>query len=135
MNRVLWTVQGLLSLVFLFGGAAKLSMPLDELEAVAGMPGAFLVFISVCEILGALGLIVPAITRIRPGLTPLAAAGLTIIMIGATVLTAAGVGGGDVVMALFPLAIGLLVAFVAYGRTRLVPLRGRVERAALQAAG
>jgi hypothetical protein len=66
--------------------------------------------------LGGLGLILPGLLRVQRGLTPLAAAGLTIIMVGATVLTAAGVGGGDPVVALIPGTIGLLTAFVAYGR-------------------
>jgi DoxX-like family len=68
------------------------------------------------------GLILPGRLRIRPGLTPLAAAGLVIIMLGATAL---GVVAGDVAMALIPLVVGLLAAFVAYGRWRLAPLRGR----------
>ncbi|MFN2517005.1 MAG: DoxX family protein, partial [Pyrinomonadaceae bacterium] len=59
-----------------------------------------------------LGLILPGLLRIRPGLTPLAAAGLVIIMIGATVLTIAGDGVGP---ALIPLVVGILAAFVAYG--------------------
>ena len=77
-------------------------------------------FIGVVEVLGAIGLILPPLLKIRPGLTPLAAAGLVIIMIGATVLTLAS---GDVVPALIPLAVGILAAFVAYGRWRLRPLR------------
>src|SRR2546425_7917203 len=85
------------------------------------LPGWFLRFIGVAEVLGAIGLIVPGLLRIRPGLTPLAAAGLVIIMIGATVLTLAG---GDVAPALIPLVVGLLSAFVAYGRWRLAPHRG-----------
>jgi hypothetical protein len=116
MNRALWIVQVLLALVFLMGGGSKLAMPLDEMVEMSGLPGPFIIFLGVCELAGALGLILPGLTRIKVGLTPLAAAGLTIIMIGATVLTALGVGGGDVVMALFPLAIGILTAFVAYGR-------------------
>jgi hypothetical protein len=134
MNRALWIVQGLLSALFLFGGVAKLMMPLDEMVEMTGLPGAFLVFISVAEILGSIGLIVPSVTRIRPGLTPLAAAGLVVIMIGATVLTAMGVGGSDPVSALFPLVVGLLAAFVAYGRWRLVPQRRTARAAVLQAA-
>jgi len=63
--------------------------------------------------LGAIGLILPGLLRIRPGLTPLAAAGPLIIMIGATVLTLAS---GGVAPALIPLGVGLLAAFVAYGR-------------------
>ena len=78
-------------------------------------------FIGVAEVLGAIGLILPGLLRIRPGLTPLAAAGLVIIMIGATVLTLAG---GDVALALIPLVVGLLSGSVAYGRWRLAPHRG-----------
>ena len=73
--------------------------------------------------LGAFGLILPWALRILPGLTPLAAAGLVIIMIGATTLTAMGVGGGDPVGALFPAITGLAAAFVAYGRSRSAPRR------------
>src|SRR6266536_39236 len=80
MNRALWIVQGLLAPLFLFAGGAKLAMPLDELAAQTGLPGPFIVFISVAELLGAIGLILPGLLRIRPGLTPLAAAGLVIIM-------------------------------------------------------
>ena len=121
MNIALWIVQGLMAALFIFAGGFRFTMPIAELEALTGLPGAFILFISVCEILGGLGLILPGITRIKTGLTPLAAAGLTIIMVGATVLTAAGVGGGDAVMATFPLVVGLLTAFVAYGRSRVRP--------------
>jgi hypothetical protein len=85
------------------------------------LPGPFMRFIGVAEVLGAIGLILPGLLRIRPGLTPLAAAGLVIIMIGATVVTLAG---GDVVAALISVVVGLLSAFVAYGRWRLAPHRG-----------
>ena len=86
------------------------------------LPGLLLRFIGVCEVLGGLGLILPGLLRIRPGLTPLAAAGLVIIMIGATGLTFAGDG---LAPALFPFVVGILAAFVAYGRWRLAPHRGR----------
>lgn len=132
MNRALWIIQGLLGPLFLFAGGAKLAMPLDELVALSGLPGALLLIVSAAEVLGGLGLILPGSLRIRPGLTPLAAAGLVLIMSGATVLTAAGVGGGDAAGALFPLVVGLLAAFVAYGRWRLVPHRGSTRPAALQ---
>src|ERR671937_74365 len=92
MNRALWTVQGMLAALFLFAGGAKLAMPLDELAAQTGLPGLFIQFIAVAEVLGALGLILPGLLRVRPGLTPLAAAGLVIIMIGATVLTISSSG-------------------------------------------
>jgi len=135
MNRVLWIVQGLLALVFLFAGGVKLAMPLEELVAQSGLPGGLIRFIAVAEVLGAFGLILPGSLRIRPGLTPVAAAGLVIIMIGATVLTAAGLGGGTLEAALFPFTVGLLAAFVGYGRSRLVPHRGAARSATLRPAG
>src|SRR5436309_15887766 len=100
MNRALWIVQGLLSPLFLFAGGAKLAMPLDEMVAQTGLPGPFIIFIAVAEILGGLGLILPMLLKIRPGLTPLAAGGLVIIMSGATVMTAATM---DAASATFPL--------------------------------
>jgi hypothetical protein len=123
MNRALWIVQGLLAALFMFGGVAKLTMPLHEIAAATGLPAAFILFISVAEVLGAIGLILPWALRILPGLTPLAAACLVVIMIGATVLTAMGVGGGDPAGAVMPFVVGLLAAFVAYGRSRPAPGR------------
>ena len=121
MTYALWIVQALLACLFLFAGGMKLVLPLEKLAGPVQMPGLFLRFIGVCEVLGGLGLILPGLLRIRPGLTPLAAAGLVIIMIGATAIT---LSSADVKMALIPLVVGLLAAFVAYGRWRLVPLRG-----------
>jgi hypothetical protein len=116
MTYILWIVQGLLALIFLFTGGMKLVLPLDKLTGPLPLPGLFVRFIGVVEVLGALGLILPGLLHIRPGLTPLAAAGLVIIMLGAIVFTLAG---GDVALALIPLVVGLLAAFVAYGRWRL----------------
>ena len=123
MTCVLWIVQGLLALLFLFAGGMKLVLPIEEMtkQMPLPLPGLFLQFIGVTEVLGAVGLILPGLLRIRPGLTPLAAAGLVIIMIGATVVTLAG---GSVAPALIPLVVGLLAAFVAYGRWRPAPQRG-----------
>jgi uncharacterized membrane protein YphA (DoxX/SURF4 family) len=121
MNVVLWIIQVLLALLFLFAGGTKLILPIEEMTKQLPMPGLFLRFIGVCEVLGALGLILPGLLRIRPGLTPLAAAGLVIIMIGATVLT---LPSDNVGSALMSLAAGILAAFVAFGRWRLAPSRG-----------
>jgi hypothetical protein len=137
MNIALWIIQSLLAALFIVGGSFRFTIPIAELEALSGLPGAFILFISVCEILGGFGLILPGITRIKTFLTPLAATGLTIIMIGAVVLTAAGVGGADPVLATFPGVIGLLTAFVAYGRSRIRPhgqRRATQQRATVQAA-
>ncbi len=121
MTYALWIVQGLLALIFLFSGGMKLVLPLEALTAQMPLPGLFVRFIGVAEVLGAIGLILPGLLRIRPGLTPLAAAGLVLIMIGATGLTLAG---GAVALALIPLVVGLLAVFVVYGRWRLAPLHG-----------
>ena len=125
MNRALWIVQILLAALFLWAGGLKLVMPIEAMTEQIAYPGLFLRFIGVVEVLGALGLILPGLTHIRPGLTPLAAAGLVIVMIGATVVTAMAMGA---VMALIPLVTGLLAGFVAIGRWRVVPLRGRTGR-------
>ena len=118
MIYVLWTLQVLLALLFLFAGGFKLIIPAADLEAQAKMPGLFLKFIAVCEVLGGLGLVLPGLTRIKPGLTPLAAAGLVIIMIGATVT---GLRSGDVKTAVMPFIVGVLLAFVGYARWRVAP--------------
>ncbi|HET6261854.1 MAG TPA: DoxX family protein [Chloroflexia bacterium] len=115
MNHVLWIVQVLLSLIFLFAGGIKLVLPLETMteQMSLPLPGLYLRFLGVAEVLSAIGLILPGLLGIRPGLTPLAAAGLVIIMIGATVITLAG---GALAPALVPLVVGLLSALVAYGR-------------------
>jgi uncharacterized membrane protein YphA (DoxX/SURF4 family) len=118
---LLWIIQGLLALVFLFAGAMKFIIPIEEMTKQVPLPGLFLRFIGVAEVLGAIGLILPGLLRIRPGLTPLAAAGLAIITVGATVVTLM-IGGGAT--ALFPLVVALLSAFVAYSRWR-IPSRPR----------
>jgi uncharacterized membrane protein len=115
----LWTVQGLLALLFLFAGAMKFIMPIEVMTKQIPFPAWFLYFIGVSEVLGAIGLVLPGVLRIRTGLTPLAASGLVIIMIGATVLTVALNG---VVQAVMPLVVGLSSLFVAYGRWRLAPV-------------
>jgi len=125
MKYALWIVQILLALVFLFTGGMKLMMPMEALTEQIPLPGMFLKFISVAEILGAFALILPGLLHIRTELTPLAAAGLTIIMIGATVVSIMTVG---VLIALVPLVLGILAAFVAYGRWDLVSHGASTDR-------
>ena len=120
MNIALWIIQTLLALLFLFAGGMKLILPIEEMTQQIAMPGLFLRFIGVCEVLGGLGLVLPSLVGVRPGLTPLAAAGLVIIMIGATATT---IIIGQVVTSILPLVVGILCLFVAYGRWRLVPAR------------
>ena len=125
MNILLWIIQILLALLFLFAGIMKLVIPADQLMAQAPpgstqFPALFLKFIGLVETLGGFGLILPGIFRKRRELTPLAALGLVIVMIGAVVITARDHGIGPAVT---PFIVGLLCAFVAYGRWKLLPLR------------
>jgi len=126
MNIALWIVQILLALLFLFAGGMKLVVPSEVLQSMGSpnqiiLPGLLIKFIGLCEVLGALGLILPGLFRKKPSLTPLAAGGLTIIMIGAVAVTIASDG---VAAGLVPLIVLVLSVFVAYGRSRLVPHGG-----------
>jgi uncharacterized membrane protein YphA (DoxX/SURF4 family) len=125
MNRLLWILQVLLALVFLFAGGSKLVMSAAELTSQSPMPAIFLRFIGVMEILGGLGLVLPGMLHVRPELTPLAAAGLAVIMSGAVVVTIQTMGLG---LAVLPFVIGVLAAFVAYGRWRRAPLGSPADR-------
>lgn len=118
MDIALWIIQVLLALLFLFSGGMKLIIPPDVMASMGPpnqvhLPGLLMRFIGVCEVLGGLGLILPGLLRIRRGLTPLAAVGLLIIMIGAVVL---GIFGPGVVFAIAPGVTALLLMLVAYGR-------------------
>jgi uncharacterized membrane protein YphA (DoxX/SURF4 family) len=127
MNIVLWILQVLLALLFLLAGGTKLVLPIDVLTRMGSpnqvqLPGLLIRVIGVFEVLGGLGLILPGLFRIKTGLTPLAAAGLVIIMVGAVVVSIMGDG---VAAAMVPLVTGLIATFIAYGRWRLAPLRER----------
>jgi uncharacterized membrane protein YphA (DoxX/SURF4 family) len=112
----LWVAQGLLAALFLFAGGVKLVLPAEALTAgPVALPLLFLRFIGVCEVLGAIGLVVPWATRIAPLLTPLAAAGLAVIMTGATTITALTARPGD---AAVPLAVGVVTLWIAAARGR-----------------
>src|SRR5579872_4373680 len=127
LSIALWVFQIVLALLFLFTGAFKLFGPAAALMKQPLLPLAFLRFIGAVEILGALGLILPGLTRIQPGLTPLAASGLVIIMIGAVVVTVRTMGVGP---AIFPLVVGIIAAWIAWARWRVAPLPSRARQAA-----
>jgi len=116
LNVTLWIVQALLAAVFLFAGGTKLVLPFEALQGPIAFPEAFIRFIGAAEVTGAIGLILPWALKIRPGLTPLAASCLAIIMVGATVVT---ILGGPVGAAPIPAVIGLLLVWVAYGRRKM----------------
>jgi hypothetical protein len=110
----LWVGQGLLAGLFLFAGGFKLAAPAEMMtQGPVVLPVAFLRFIGACEVLGAIGLILPGVFRIHRELTPLAAAGLVIIMTGATTLTALS---GQISGAAMPLVVGIIAITIARGR-------------------
>lgn len=121
----LWVAQALLALAFGMAGAMKTFTPIDDLAQkmawVSSVPN-LARFIGISEVLGALGLILPAATRIRPVLTPIAALGLVVIMV-----LAAGFhvmrGEGQAVPINF--VLGGLAALVAWGRLRRAPIEPR----------
>lgn len=122
-NVWLWIVQVLLAGVFLFTGGSKMAMSSEVLAAQSHLPGLFMKFIGVCEILGAFGLVLPGLFHMWPRLTPIAAACLIVILIGAIVSTA-------ILMPValpVPVIVALLTAYVAYGRWRLAPLDGSAQ--------
>jgi uncharacterized membrane protein YphA (DoxX/SURF4 family) len=124
VKYVLWILQVLLAVLFIFTGVVKLILPGEQMisQMPFPVPVPLLRFVAVCELAGSAGLILPGLFGIRPGLTPLAAAGLVIIMIGATVIT---ILGGMVLVALLPFVVGVLCAYVAYARWTVAPLDSR----------
>lgn len=118
MNIVLWVIAGVLALAFLAAGAMKLTQPRQKLVA-SGMGWAedfsdgTVKLIGGLEVLGALGLILPALTKLAPVLVPLAAVGLVLVMIGAAVTHARR---GEVPMIAINVVLGILAAVVAWGR-------------------
>ncbi len=125
LHVVLWVVQGLLALAFGAAGFMKSTAPVEALAEnlpwVSSLPG-LVRFIGISELLGALGLILPAATRIRPGLTALAAVGLVAIMVLAAIfhVSRAEISGVGITFIL-----GALAAFVAWGRWRKAPIAPR----------
>lgn len=117
----LWVLQVLLGLfIGLASGVPKLLLPLDTLPMPIPLPDALVKFIGFCEVLGAVGLILPGLVRIQTWLTPLAAACIALLTVCAAVYQ---VMARQPESAVFALVIGALAAFVAWGRWRTVPLR------------
>lgn len=122
----LWVAQGLLAAAFLMAGGMKVSAPIEQLQAqmpwVTGAMGHLVRFIGVLELLGAIGLIVPAATRIMPKLTPLAATGLLTVM---TLATATHISRGEYPMIVANIVLGGMAAFIAWGRFQKAPINGK----------
>ena len=126
LDRTLWLVQALLVAVFLLVGYTHALAPIEvavmRAPWVASLPVALVRFIGVAELAGALGLILPAASRIQPRLTPIAAAGLAMMMVLAIPFhLVRGETGATVVN----LALGSLAAFIAWGRAGRAPIAAR----------
>ena len=117
VNRTLWTIQGVLAALFLFAGTMKLVMPIEAMAGPVALPGPFLRFLGVAEVLGGVGLVLPWLLNIRPILTPIAAGALVVVMAGAVVIT---VVGGSTSGAVVPFVVGIALTAVAYGRAVVV---------------
>jgi putative oxidoreductase len=122
VNVFLWVLQILAAAAFLLAGSVHAFRPLDQLEKRMGwvrdFPPAFVRFVGVAEILGAIGLILPMVTGVLPWLTVAAAIGLAIVMVSAAVFHASRREYSQIATNVILL---VLVAFVAYGRWVLVP--------------
>ena len=123
MNILLWVLQVLLALVFFAHGLMLLSPPAAiAAQLNASLPRWFQVFLGVAEILAAVGVTLPGISRIQPWLVPAAAAGIMIVMISATIFH---LMRGEVSSAVTTLVLLALATFVAYMRSRVLPIRER----------
>jgi len=131
MNAVLWVLQVLLALAFFAHGVLFLFPPAEMAQQMAAViPHWFQLFLGIAEVLAAIGLTVPGVTRIRPWLISWAAAGLMIVMVGATVLHTSR---GEISSAITTAVLFVLLTGVAYLRWKVLPIsssRGQSSRSA-----
>ena len=123
MNVLLWILQVLLAIAFFAHGAMFLFPPASIAEQMnASLPRWFQLFLGIAEIAAAIGLTVPGVTRIKPRLVPLAAAGIIIVMIGATIFH---LSRSEWSSSLITFVLLLMATFVAYMRWRIRPIPQR----------
>jgi uncharacterized membrane protein YphA (DoxX/SURF4 family) len=122
MNFILWALQVLLAVVFFVHGWLFLFPPAALLELMKPIPPAFRIFLGVAEVLAAIGLTLPGFTRVLPWLVPCAAAGLMIVMTGATILHATR---GEVSSAITTAILFVVATLVAYMRWKVMPILPR----------
>ena len=122
MNIILWVLQVLLALAFLAHGLLLLFPPAEMVAQMSFMPTPFRIFLGVAEVLAAVGLTLPGITRILPWLVPCAAAGLMVVMISATIFH---IARGEVSSAIVTAVLFLAATCVAYMRWKPMPIRPR----------
>ncbi len=128
MHRTLWIAQILLALTFLGQGILKFAAPdglPDAMSWVYDMSPGLSALVGVAELAAAVGLILPAVTRIRPELVAWAATGLVVTMIGAALWHA---GRGEYALIPGNVILGALAAFVAYGRWKVAPIPSKAPQ-------
>jgi hypothetical protein len=123
MNVVLWILQVLLAVAFFAHGWLLLAPPPDiAAQMLLSLPRWFWVFLGWAEILAAIGITLPGLTRIQPWLVPWAAAGIMIVMVSATIWH---VARNEISSAVITLLLLAMATFVGYARHRLLPIRPR----------
>jgi uncharacterized membrane protein YphA (DoxX/SURF4 family) len=123
MNIVLWVLQVMLALAFFAHGWLLLAPPAELVDQInASLPRWFQLFLGVAEVLAAIGLTLPGLTRILPWLVAWAAGGIVIVMVCATVYH---VARGEMMSAFITLVLLAMAAFVAYMRFRRLPIAPR----------
>lgn len=121
LNVLLWIGQVLLFCMFMFAGGFKLAKPMLGVEQ-GHLPYWLVIFIGISEVAGALGVILPGLTRVKPGLVPVAALGLGIIMVLATLLH---LSRGEGSHAILPVVLLAIAIFVSWGRSKKAPFTPR----------
>ncbi|HEY1304194.1 MAG TPA: DoxX family protein [Vicinamibacterales bacterium] len=130
MNKLLWVLQALLAVAFLAHGLLLLMPPPDiAAQLAAALPRAFWVFLGVAEILAAVGLTLPGLTRILPGLVAWAAVGIMVVMVSATIWH---VARGEFSSAAITVVLLAMATYVAYMRHRVAPIQPRREVPAIR---
>ena len=122
MNAILWVLQVLLAAAFFAHGMLFLTPPADLVEQMAVLPRWFQLFLGTAEVLAAIGLTLPGITRIMPGLVPAAAAGVTFVVVCATFWH---IARGEFSSAIITAVLAVLAAWVGYMRWKVMPIRPR----------
>jgi len=124
VNILLWVLRVVLAAAFLAHGLLVLSPPPDiAAQMLASLPRWFWVFLGVAEVAAAVGLILPGATHVMPWLVSWAAAGVMVVMISATIYH---IARGELSSAAITLVLLAMSTFVAYMRSRILPIRARV---------
>jgi uncharacterized membrane protein YphA (DoxX/SURF4 family) len=119
MNILLWVLQIFLAVAFFAHGAFLLFPPASMVEQMKVMPDAFRIFLGVAEVVAAIGLTLPGLTRIQPWWVPCAAAGIMIVMVSATFFH---LSRGEASSAITTAVLLVMATFVAYMRWKVLPI-------------